>query len=318
VPDPLQSARVGERWVVRVRLPDASATDRIGWVESLAPDAVVLSGSDGRATTVRRSTVLAARRAPAAAGGPDPRRVSAAEIERHARPGWLADSEPLGEWTLRAAAGFTGRANSCHAVGDPGLPIAAAAERIVGFAARHDIAPMAMVVAGSAEEGALRGLGWADTYVPTSVLVARLADVLGERPTSDAVHVTETLDDAWLTAYGRSRPLPADLAVVRRILDSNPPRAFAAIAVGRELAAIGRGHLSGDWLGVAAVWVDAEHRRRGLATAIMTALGHWAARRGARYVYVQVDRENQVALTAYQRLGLRPHHDYLYLRPAPS
>ena len=28
--------------------------------------------------------------------------------------------EPLGEWTLRAGGGFTGRANSCHAVGDPG------------------------------------------------------------------------------------------------------------------------------------------------------------------------------------------------------
>ena len=29
--DPLVSARVGERWVIRVRLPDGSATDRIGW-----------------------------------------------------------------------------------------------------------------------------------------------------------------------------------------------------------------------------------------------------------------------------------------------
>ena len=41
---------------------------------------------------------------------------------------------------------------------------------------------MAMVVTGSAEEQALRGLGWVDTYVPTQVLVARLADVLGDRP----------------------------------------------------------------------------------------------------------------------------------------
>jgi hypothetical protein len=41
-------------------------------------------------------------------------------LERRALPGWLALHEPLGEWTLRAAGGFTGRANSCLAVGDPG------------------------------------------------------------------------------------------------------------------------------------------------------------------------------------------------------
>ena len=47
----------------------------------------------------------------------------------------------------------------------------------------------------------------------------------------------------------------------------------------------------------------------------MTALGHWAARRGARYGYVQVDRGNQAALAAYARLGFARHHGYLYLAP---
>jgi N-acetylglutamate synthase len=314
--DPLLPARVGERWVVRVRLPDESATDRVGWVETVDPDAVVLTGSDGRPTTVPRSTVLAARRAPAAAGGPDPRRVSAAEVERYALSGWLADSEPLGEWTLRAAGGFTGRANSCHAVGDPGLPVAVAAGRIIAYASEHGIPPMAMVIRGSAEEQALRGHGWVDTYVPTQVLVARLADLLGDRTAPEGVRVTDTLDDAWLAAYARSRPQPTDPAVPRRILDGHPPRAFAAVPSGESVAAIGRGHVHDAWFGAAAVWVDPEHRRRGLATAVTTALGHWAARLGARYAYVQVDRENHVALTAYERLSFRLHHSYRYLRPA--
>ena len=64
--------------------------------------------------------------------------------------GWLAWHEPLGEWTLRTAGGFTRRANSCHAVGDPGMPIQQAAERIIGFAVAHDIAPLAQVIEGSA------------------------------------------------------------------------------------------------------------------------------------------------------------------------
>ena len=313
--DPLLSARVGERWVIRVQLPDGSATDRVGWVDGVTPDTVVLTGRGGEPATVLRSTVLAARRVPAAAGGPDPSRLSPAEVERHALPGWLADSEPLGEWSLRAGGGFTGRANSGHAVGDPGVPVTVAARRIIGYAAEHGIAPMAMVISGSPEEQALRTLGWADTSVPTQVLVARLADLLGDRPVPDGVRVTETLDEVWLAAYARSRPQPADPAVARRILDGHPPRAFAAVGSADSVVAIGRGHVHEDWLGVAAVWVDPEHRRGGRGSAIMLALGHWAARQGARYAYVQVDRENEVALTAYQRLGFRLHHNDIYLSP---
>ena len=35
----------------------------------------------------------------------------------------------------------------------------------------------------------------------------------------------------------------------------------------------------------------------------MTALGHWAARQGSRYAYVQVDRENRPRSPRTQRLG---------------
>ena len=45
------------------------------------------------------------------------------------------------------------------------------------------------------------------------------------------------------------------------------------------------------------------------------ALGHWAARRGARYAYLQVDVANQPALRTYERLGFVRHHGYLYLAP---
>jgi GNAT superfamily N-acetyltransferase len=313
--DPLASARVGERWVVRVRLADGSATDLVGWVDSVDVEAVVVTSPDRPPQIVRRSTVLVARRAPAARGAPHPRRVSVTELERRMLPGWLAYSEPLGEWTLRAGGGFTGRANSCHAVGDPGLPVAEAGKRIVAYAARHGIAPMGAVVTGSAEEQGLRSLGWVDTYVPTRVLVTRLTDLLDNRPVPEAVRVTETLESTWEQAYARSRPQPADRTVVRRILEGRPPRAFAAVEADVGVVAIGRGHVSGSWLGVAAVWVDGDHRRDGRGTAIMIALAHWAARRSARYAYVQVDRENQTALTAFERLGFQLHHSCLYLAP---
>jgi ribosomal protein S18 acetylase RimI-like enzyme len=304
---------LGERWVLRVRQPDGSATDVIGWLDWVTSTEVGLSTIDQAVHVLDRSTVLLARRAPAARGAPPPDRVSAAELERHSVRGWLALAEPLGEWTLRAAGGFTGRANSCHAVGDPGVAIAAAAGRVVDFSRQHGIAPMAQVITGSAEEQALRALGWTDTYVPVHVLAVRLADLLPDGPSPAGVRVTERLERSWEEAYSQSRPNDADPDLLRMILDGNPPRAFGS--AGETIFAITRGHLSGDWLGLASVWTHPDHRRQGWATRLSIALGHWAARRGARYAYLQVDLGNQPALRAYERLGFTRHHGYLYLAP---
>jgi GNAT superfamily N-acetyltransferase len=314
----LVDAAVGERWVIRARLPDGSATDLVGWVEVLDPAALQLVTSDGRLHRVERSAIIAARRAPAAAGGRDPRRISSAELERLALPGWLGLHEPLGEWTLRAAGGFSGRANSCLAVGDPGIPIEDAAARIVSFASDHGIAPMAQVVTGSTEDAALRALGWVDTYVPTDVLATRLADLLAaERSKPAQVRVVETLEGSWWDAYQRSRPNDADPALLRTILDGHPPRAFASATDGGTDVpfAIARGHLSGSWLGVTSIWTRDDRRRQGWAAAMLRALGYWAARRGARYCYVLLASANPPAIAAYERLGFIRHHSYHYLAP---
>jgi N-acetylglutamate synthase len=317
--DPLATALLGERWVLRCRLPDGSATDVIGWIDVVDPTSVRLVTIDA-AQVIERSMIIAARRAPAAAGGPDPRRISAHELQQHALPGWLAWHSSLGEWTLRAAGGFTRRANSCHAVGDPGVPIEQAAEQIISFAVSHDIAPLAQVIDGSAEEHALRRLGWRSIDQPTAVLVSRLADFLADRLAAHAVTISEGLEPDWEQLYQQSRPNSADPAIVRMILEGNPPRAFAAVAGQQpddhsELVAIGRGHQNEHWLGLASIWTRPDHRQRGFATAIMVALGHWAARQGARYAYIQAATANEPAIAAYTKLGFVHHHAYRYLAP---
>ena len=322
LPDPFAAARLGDRWVVRSRLPDGSATDVVGWLDQLTPAHLHLTAETGERHVVTRTDVVAARRAPAARGGPPPERTSAAELEGHALQGWLALHEPLGDWTLRAGGGYTGRANSCLAVGDPGMPVAAAADRIRAFAASNAIPARAQVVRGSGPEQDLRALGWSDTYVATDVLAVRLADLLGDTPWPAGVRVTETLEVPWWNAYEESRadrvagPGHADPALVRLILAGHPPRAFASAPEpdGRALS-IARGHLSGDWLGYAAIWTRVEHRRQGWAGRLVGGLGHWAARRGARYAYLQVASANTAAVAAYERMGFRRHHSYLYLEP---
>lgn len=60
-----------------------------------------------------------------------------------------------------------------------------------------------------------------------------------------------------------------------------------------------------------------EHRRRGLATAVMAALGRWAAERGAHSVYLQVTAGNAPARALYRQAGFIEHHRYHYRhRPA--
>jgi hypothetical protein len=52
-----------------------------------------------------------------------------------------------------------------------------------------------------------------------------------------------------------------------------------------------------------------------MATSMMVALGHWAARQRARYAYVQVATVSEGAIAAYTKLGFVHHHAYRYLAP---
>ncbi len=87
---------------------------------------------------------------------------------------------------------------------------------------------------------------------------------------------------------------------------------FASVTLDGEIAAIGRGVIDDEWLGVSAVEVAPDLRRRGLATAVMQALWRWGAAAGAQRCYVQVSSDNTAAVALYERLGYWRHHDYRY------
>jgi ribosomal protein S18 acetylase RimI-like enzyme len=63
--------------------------------------------------------------------------------------------------------------------------------------------------------------------------------------------------------------------------------------------------------------VAEEHRRRGLAVAVLGELLGWGAERGATTAYLQTPVDNQGALALYDRVGFTVHHTYRYLR-APT
>jgi GNAT superfamily N-acetyltransferase len=307
-------AAVDDRVTVRYRLDDGSATDVVGWITRLTGQQVwVRSSRSGQETGIDRERIILAKRVPPAMGGPAPALTSAAGLEQIAKNSWIADTEQLGEWTLRTGGGFTSRANSCLAVGDPGVSMATAAATVCRqYRARH-LQPQIQVITNSREEAGLRQLGWQPAADSSAVLAIGLVGLLNGHPRNRSVTISDRLTPQWWQAFQRSGPAP-DIA--RRLLAGVPPVGLAQLtAADGRVVSIGRGQVSDGWLGLTALWTNPEHRQRGLAATIMRELGHWAARHRARNAYLQVGYDNPAAIAAYQRIGFVVHHDYRYLLP---
>jgi N-acetylglutamate synthase len=248
--------------------------------------------------------------------------ISIDELERVAALGWQApEEERLGGWLLRSAAGFTGRANSALALGDPGVPAAVAAQRVRTWYQDRVLPGMISVAypAGQPHRSPLDVLldrqGWTVRAGEATVMVAGADAVTGAATGgSERVEIAALPDEAWLGRYHyRGQQLPA---VAIRLLTSAPWQAFASVRCGGQTIAIGRVAAAGGWAGLTAIEVDPRYRRRGLGATVTAALAAAAAGQGARQLYLQVEDDNAAARALYRRLGFAEHHGYHY-RVAP-
>jgi len=250
--------------------------------------------------------------------------ISIEDLEHAAAAGWRAcEEDRLGSWLLRAADGFTGRANSALAAQDPGLPLAAAIEMVSSWYSERGLPPMIAVPyppgqpSASHLDGVLADLGWPVRADDATVMTAD-ADVVAAQ--ADAAGLAEVEidaepDAAWLARYHyRGQQLPP---VAIKLLTSAPWQAFGSVRSSGETIAIGRVAQAGDWAGLTAIEVDPRFRRQGLGTAITQALAAAAAKRGVSNIYLQVTEGNAEARVLYRRLGFTDHHGYHY-RVAPG
>lgn len=245
------------------------------------------------------------------------------ELEEIASRGWKGlESGWLGHWLLRASEGFTGRANSVLPLGDPGLPLPDALDRVAQWYAQRGL-PARFQVPLPAQanlDRALAELGW-PTRDRTQVLTAPVQAVLAAVP--DRVDLPPLVVEAapspqWLGLYRyRGGPLPA--IAPRQLAQADRP-VFVSIRDGDQPIAVARGALAAGWIGITAVEVAESARRRGLGSHIVRELCAWAAAaepEPVHSVYLQVHSGNEAALALYRRLGFTHHHDYQY-RLAPD
>ncbi len=314
----ISPADVGRRISVRYR-PDgigAATSEAVGvldrWTGTGKHGVLRLRRRDGMTIGIEAGTLAAARVVP-----PE---VSAYALQRVSQRGWPpVVGEFLGDWEMRWSGGATGRANSVRVGGEPGMSIRHALHRVTEWYAERGAAPLLQLPTPSAHDATYDSHGW---HIVRGVRVLtnstpRLLDVTGVA--AARTDLTLSIDDApdpqWFALVrGYSDETAEEFAHVMR---PGPSTAFVSCRKSDtgELVAIGRAAITAEWAAVTSMETVEHVRRRGIATAVMSALVRWGADRGAERWFLQVYSVNSAALTFYDALGFTPHHEYVYRAP---
>ncbi|MFD5329167.1 GNAT family N-acetyltransferase [Streptomyces sp. NPDC127092] len=330
--------RVSVRYVTEPGDPGGAFTDAVGVLTSWDDGVLLITRRTGEAVRIAEPALVAGKVVPAA---PARRRGPSAtfpELARAAARAWQpVESEALGEWTLRAAyqevpgepgprgtaagrrVGFTRRANSVLPLGEPGLPLDAALERVREWYAARGLPAYVQTATGAENtqellSAELERRGWV-REVTAELRIAALAPIGDTDADVTEVRLTRSVDDGWLRRYQRSTEPGPPAPSVLSVLGSGPSVWFASVPGTEDIpAAIGRCVVDGRWAGFMAVEVAPEHRRRGLATAVMTALARRALDEGASAAWLQVESDNDGARALYDGMGFTVHHHYHHYR----
>ena len=309
----LRRQDVGHRVVIRrivgVRHGRPLYSDALG--ELVAVDENNLTVATAKGTiVVPLSEVHRAKRVP-----PQRRPTAAAVIalELAADAAWPAPVRgKLGDWLLRSADGWTGRANSALPIGDPDRPLEAAIDAIEAwYAERGQPALVNTPLPLAAPVGAaLDDRGW--TARPLTLLQTAPLLPLAGAGNPSGVSLAKAPGDDWLAIYeARKQSLPP---AALHVLTAPPDVRFASLYDGDTLVAAGRGAVVGEerrWLHLASVEVLPAYRRRGLARQVTAALAAWAVEIGATHAFLQVEERNAAAVALYGTMGFATHHSYL-------
>jgi GNAT superfamily N-acetyltransferase len=321
------------RAVVRRRLDDQvrGVTDALGDLVAIDADTVSVRTRHG-IEVIDRAAVVAAKEVP-----PPPSRrgaphlaISMQDLEATLALGWPApERASLGDWALRAGAGFTSRANSVLPLGNPGVSLSEAVDYCERWYDERGLRPQFALFgpAGfAAEDDPLGRELQSRHYGPfhsTAVLTASTRGLPTETTArashgGDPVRLEPVLSAQWWEAWAASQDdetadVRAAGSAARAILNGSADQLFASVEIVGRIAGVARVAFANRWAGVSALHVAPEHRRTGVAAQLMGAAADAARSRDIRSVYVQVLKANSAARGLYDQLGFSTHHEYCYL-----
>jgi ribosomal protein S18 acetylase RimI-like enzyme len=241
----------------------------------------------------------------------------ARKIEEASLRAWPSlEIEVIDGWELRAAGGFSKRANSVQPYSPSARSLSDKIDRCETWYESRGL-PVVFRLTPFSDTGldaALQARGY-DAVEPTDVLSAPLG-----KPGTLHDTVRELDLDAWVAheTSMRDRP-PESVPLLRGILECCGQRRFLGAltpAAGSEPVACGLAVLDHDLVGLFNLVTAKPHRRRGYGMALTSSLLAWGVAQGARNAYLQVVRTNLQARALYQKLGFTDAYAYWYrVRP---
>lgn len=256
-------------------------TDILGVCTSWADGIAVIERESGEQVSVPVAEIVSGKPVP-----PRPNvrlRIGVREAELLSAaifPG--TTSEPLGEWVLfDHEVSVRRRPNSALAIGDPGVGLDEAIDRVESYYRSRHKRPRVKIEVGSTVEEAVVARGWVED-------------------------VTVGFQLAGLAATRRLLPPPVEDARVE--IQANDAQVLITLG---DTARI-MGTMERDWLAIHDLEVAEPHRRQGLATKALATLLEWGAERGARAAWLHVETNNAPGLALYEGLGFTEHHRCRY------
>lgn len=307
-PQPPGSQLVGERVSIRLHDPEGGFRDIVGILESETS----LRKRSGELVQFLPQNIAAWRLVlppPQVAGKGAPLSHRIREMEIAAARTWPpSKQEDLGDWTLRATGKFTMRANSVLVLGEPGINLDAALERVKTFYSSHGLPAVLHIPLPIFRDldDALEQRGWT---LKTEALVM-VTDFAVSPVDEKADHewlISETFDDDWLA-------LQNDFGVSE--IMRSAPATYASLNINGVPVAVGRAANFGGWAVLTRLFVHPQYRGQQIAAQLVSRLLNESAKSGVSKALLQVDATNQSAIQAYEKYGFAKHHSYRY-RVAP-
>ena len=219
-------------------------------------------------------------------------------------------------WALRFAAGYTRRANSVHPL-YPSLDDDEEKARLClrlyrdrGLPAVFKLTPAATI------DGLLGRLG----YVAEADSLVLMKD-LGESPLPSRtdVELLPQVTSGWVAAYcmlerSARRHFSTIMQMTSRLATS---AGFLVLREEGEVVGMGMGVVEQDYLGLFSLVTRQSKRNQGIGRDATLHILAWGQRQGAKHAYLQVQQDNEPALSLYRTLGFEPVYGYHYrVRPA--
>lgn len=218
-------------------------------------------------------------------------------------------------WILRFSYFYTHRTNSVEQFGISTLPwrekipYCEAVYRRLGTPAIFKISPLV----SPDFDYVLENRGYQIEHT-TNVMTLELNNIATEI-LSDKVQISEQISQKWIESLFDLKKMtnPIHRAVVPSMYQAILKETLcASITENGEIVATGLGILDRDYIGIYAIHVREDYRKRGYARQILGSLLLKGQKKGAQKAYLQVVEGNHPARALYEALGFRYFYTYWF------